>query len=222
MSKTLVHIHDPMCSWCWGFRPVWEQVLRGLDTKIQQGDVGVYYLVGGLAPDSDAPMPMDMQHMLKQTWQRIQTTIPGTPFNFDFWEHSKPRRSTYPACRAVLAAKHMSAPSEIAMIKAIQKAYYLEAKNPSDHSTLEAVATSIGLEKEAFTKALVSDNIEQQLQQQIALSRYLFQSMESRGFPSLALIDGDTVDTALTAQQIITIDIDYNHSQPMLAISVPE
>lgn len=216
MGKTLVHIHDPMCSWCWGFRPAWEQVLQGLLPAQETGKLQVIYRVGGLAPDSDAPMPQDMQQMLSQTWCNIQNAIPGTPFNFDFWQVGQPRRSTYPACRAVLAAKQLNPAAETTMIKAIQQAYYLQAQNPSDNSTLISIAKAIGLDQKAFAAALVAEDIEQTLQQHIAQARYLFQYMCSRGFPSLALIDGDTINATLSAQQITTIDIDYNNPETIL------
>ena len=66
--------------------------------------LSIEYKVGGLAPDSDEPMPLDMQQFLQQTWHRIEQQL-GTKFNHDFWHTAQPRRSTYPACRAVLVAK---------------------------------------------------------------------------------------------------------------------
>ena len=93
----LYYVHDPMCSWCWGFRPTWQKIQEGLSD-----DVEVRYLLGGLAPDSQEPMPKSMQLDIASYWGKIQQHISGTEFNFDFWEKCKPRRSTYPACRAVL------------------------------------------------------------------------------------------------------------------------
>ena len=82
-NDTLFYIHDPMCSWCWGFRPVWQQLEQQLSTT-----VNIVYIVGGLAPDSDQPMAMAMQQTLAATWQRIQQQIPGIEFNYDFWRHN--------------------------------------------------------------------------------------------------------------------------------------
>ncbi|MCW8956777.1 MAG: DsbA family protein, partial [Gammaproteobacteria bacterium] len=75
-NPTLYYIHDPMCSWCWGFRPVWQQVQAKLPSQIK-----VQYVLGGLAPDSDNTMPQDMQINIATTWQTIQREIPGTQFN---------------------------------------------------------------------------------------------------------------------------------------------
>ena len=129
---TLFYIHDPMCSWCWGYRPTWQL----LKSKLPE-TIGVNYVLGGLAPDTDQPMPQELQHTIQGHWQRITAEL-GTEFNFEFWKKCKPRRSTYPACRAVIAAKNQD--SEMQMIEAIQRAYYLRAMNPSDVSTL----TNIG------------------------------------------------------------------------------
>ena len=87
MKPTLIYVHDPMCSWCWGFEPVRAQLFAALD-----GRIPIRRLVGGLAPDSDAPMPAEMRLGLQQTWRRIQHTIPGSEFNFDFWSECSPRR----------------------------------------------------------------------------------------------------------------------------------
>ena len=62
MSATLHHVHDPMCSWCWGFESTRQAIFDALDDRLQ-----IRRLVGGLAPDSDAPMPESMQQMLQQS-----------------------------------------------------------------------------------------------------------------------------------------------------------
>ena len=85
MQNRLCYVHDPMCSWCWGFRPVLEMLLAGLPPAIE-----VERLLGGLAPDSREPMPQSLREQLQQTWRRIQERIPGTRLNFDFWTRGLP------------------------------------------------------------------------------------------------------------------------------------
>ena len=195
---TLFYVHDPMCSWCWGFQKTWYEVQKKLPNNIK-----VEHLVGGLAPDSDDTMPKSMQTAISGYWQTIQEKIPGTEFNFNFWENCKPRRSTYPACRATLAAKLLEPTSEKQMIQAIQHAYYLNAKNPSDEVTLIECARNIGLDEKAFQQALNSHEIEEQLQQQINFSR----SMGAQGFPSLIL---------KKSEELQAIFIDYNNPQTII------
>jgi putative protein-disulfide isomerase len=198
MKSTLYYIHDPMCSWCWAFRPVWQTVLQQRPQHIE-----VKYLLGGLAADTDQPMPEVLQNTIRQTWQRIQTAVPGTNFNFDFWNTCQPRRSTYPACRAVIAARNQGQHHEEAMILAIQQAYYLHAKNPSNDDVLKNLALELGLDLDQFQVDLNSLQTRQKLDNEIANCR----KIGAQGFPSLIWL-------GLGNQSSITLD--YNNADNLL------
>ncbi len=168
-----------MCSWCWGFRPTWQKVREGLPDELQ-----LIRRVGGLAPDSDEPMAPEMREGLQQTWRRIQQKIPGTEFNFDFWTRNTPRRATFPACRAVIAARRLGGDAaDEAMTHGIQKAYYLEARNPSDRPVLADIAAAIGLDREAFEALMDSPQIDRLLHQELAEVR----ALGIGSFPSLRI-----------------------------------
>jgi putative protein-disulfide isomerase len=124
-----------------------------------------------------------MRLALQQTWQRIEQIIPGTRFNYAFWDECSPRRSTYPANRAVIAAREQDESFDPLMTARIQQAYYLEAKNPSDNSVLVELAAEIGLDSERFAESLVSDSMHQRLLAEIDNARAL--GIDS--FPSLAV-----------------------------------
>jgi len=199
MPQILYYAHDPMCSWCWAFRPVWQQIREQLPASI-----AARRLLGGLAPDSDQPMAAEMQRFLQQTWRTIQQRVPGTEFNFDFWQECRPRRSTYPACRAVLAAKAQGIEFEEPMILAIQQAYYLQARNPSDDDTLIALAGEVGLDASLFAATLAAAGTQQALEAEILRGRQL----GAQGFPSLLLCDADG--------GCKTLQYDYNDPRPVL------
>jgi len=178
MSTTLYYVHDPMCSWCWSFRPTLERLLAELPSNI-----GLERLLGGLAPDSDEPMPQEMRAWLQQTWRKIAERIPGTEFNHDFWTRCEPRRSTYPACRAIIAARRQDPGLDREMTHAIQRAYYLQARNPSNRETLIALAQEIGADVEAFAAMLDAPETQAELEREIETGR----AMGISGFPSLVL-----------------------------------
>ncbi|WP_038248068.1 DsbA family protein [Ghiorsea bivora] len=196
---TLYYIHDPMCSWCWAFRPVFTELLNKLPD-----DIDVKYLVGGLAPDSSEPMDKATQAMIQKHWRTIQIKVPNSQFNFGFWTNNTPRRSTYPACRAVLAAKAINPNKEDTMIFAIQQAYYLNALNPSDDDVLIECAASIGLDTAVFAQTLNSPATQQALQENIQKS----QSLGVYSFPSLVLEENG---------RFKPITIDYNHVDNILS-----
>ena len=191
---TLYYVHDPMCSWCWGFRKVWQELQEQLD-----GTLTIKYVLGGLAPDSDQPMPTAMQETISNTWRKIQQEIPGTEFNYNFWSDCQPRRSTYPACRAIIACRMQKPELELEMLLAIQQAYYLQAKNPSDNDVLTQLAGDIGLNAEVFAKDIDSKTCQKLLFDELQESRRLY----VHSFPSLVL-SCENVDSAIT--------IDYNNS----------
>jgi len=194
----LIYVHDPMCSWCWGFRPSFLALCEQLPQQ-----VAVSHLLGGLAPDSDQAMPAQLQSKLQDTWRKIQTRIPGTRFNFDFWKECKPRRSTWPACRAVIAARTIEPALERDMVLAIQHAYYLEARNPSDTSTLVSLAGNLGLDESGFEDLLDARDTRDTLQREINQAR----QMGADSFPSLRL----QVD-----ESIWPVPVDYTRSDSML------
>ena len=179
IRASLYYIHDPMCAWCWGYKPTFSQLIAALPA-----DIELKYLVGGLAPDSDEPMPASMREAIPGYWRKIQNLL-GTEFNFDFWTQCEPRRSTYPACRSVLAAKKQG--KEVEMIAEIQYAYYLHAMNPSDNQTHIELAKKLDINVEQFTRDLLSKEIEALLQELLQFAHQL----PIQGFPSLVLKTSD-------------------------------
>ena len=188
-----------MCSWCWSFKPTWEKVRTAID-----GKVNLRYLLGGLAPDNDLPMDLETQNYIQANWEKIQQVVPGTEFNFDFWRLCEPRRSTYIACRAVICARKQQPRVEEYFIEAIQRGYYLQAKNPSIDSVLINIAEKLGLGKKQFSEDLNSHEIQKVLDKEIALS----QSLGMTSFPSLKLLRGSVLSA---------IEVDYNNAEFIIA-----
>jgi len=197
LESYLYYFHDPMCSWCWAFRPV----LRRVEARLPEG-IRLVRVLGGLAPDTDEPMPQAMRERLQAIWRSIEVKVPGTVFDFSYWDVQTPRRSTYRACRAVIAATRLGG-LEQPMIEAIQRAYYQRALNPSDRPTLIALAGELGLDTERFGFLLDHPETQVELARQITMTR-------ERGvsdFPALMLeTDG----------QWRPIGVDYHQSDAIL------
>ncbi len=174
-----------MCSWCWAYRPTLLQLRENLPEEIRWQNV-----LGGLAPDSDQPMPEQTRLMVQGHWETIQSSV-GTEFNFDFWTQCQPRRDTYKACRAVIAASWQQ--SEEEMIEAIQRAYYLRAMNPSEPETLADLAAELGLDRTLFVDDFYSPQTEAEFRQQLLLRAKL----NVRSFPSL-VVEHDSGRTSIT------------------------
>jgi len=187
-----------MCSWCWGFTAAFNQLVEALSGRVE-----VVRLLGGLAEDTAETMSTEMQTVIMTTWQRIETVIPGVTFNYNFWHHCQPRRSTYPACRAVIAARQQGTAHDVAMTTAIQRAYYQQALNPSDDETLIQLAADLRLDIQQFTCDLGRSETHVQLKEEMDTARRL--GVDS--FPSL-LVQG--------ARRHWHIPVNYTDASPML------
>lgn len=172
------YVMDPMCSWCFAFQVELEEFLE------KHPSVEVDWIMGGLAPDNDQPMDENLKESISSYWHQIEKKTQVT-FNHDFWKLNTPYRSTYPACRAVISAELLKAKNSQKMVKAIQSAYYKEAKNPSLEETLLNCAKFIGIDEKQFLEALKSEDVEQRFQEHLRIS----QQLQVRGFPALFFIN---------------------------------
>ena len=177
MTLTIYYVVDPMCSWCWGFAPVWREFVSEIPESATLVD-----LMGGLAPDNEAPMDSVMRQYVQDAWGAVKART-GADFNLEFWDKCEPKRSTYPACRAVIAAGEQASGARSLMYDAIQRAYFLEARNPSDAEALECVAGEIGLDRKQFTEDLGSDHINRIFQLELESVAKLGVS----GFPTIVV-----------------------------------
>ena len=75
------------------------------------------------------------------------------------------------------------------MIEAIQKAYYLDAKNPSEPNVLLQLASELNLNGEEFSQMLASNEINDALETEISYSHKL----GAQGFPSLFMKQNNTI-----------------------------
>jgi len=176
----LFYVADPMCSWCWGFA----STLAAVEPHLRE-DVKPELVLGGLAPDSNVPMDEATRRYVQRAWHAVEART-GAVFDHSFWERCRPRRSTWPACRAVLAAGEQGRK----MFAAIQRAYYTEARDPSLEETLVELALELGMERGSFLSALHADETEERLQAHFALR----DELEVHGFPTMVSeIEGERV-----------------------------
>jgi putative protein-disulfide isomerase len=198
-TRTIHYIADPMCSWCYGFRPTLDRIKT---TFTRDFGCSVQYRLAGLAPDSDVPMPDTTREYIQTQWREV-TARSGMTFNWNFWSECTPRRSTYNACRAVIAAHAMDTGSTVPMFTAIQEAYYQRALNPSDISVLVELAGDLGLNRLLFDSTLRSPETEQTLQADIAFRA----RVGNPQFPSLVLESDDALNGhVLISNGFVTFD----------------
>ena len=184
MQPLLYLVVDPMCSWCWGFRSAWQSFVSEIPSSVT-----IKFLMGGLAPDSDEPMDTNTKTYVQSAWRSVADRT-GATFNHQFWVVCQPRRSTYPACRAVITAGLQLNGSREQYYEALQRAYFLEARNPSDYETLIALANESGLDPVQFQKDLDSSVVQQTFREELNQVR----SLGVSGFPTVIWHQQDATD----------------------------
>lgn len=179
-----------MCAWCWAFKNSWAALLERIQSA---GDIEVRLVMGGLAPDSDELMSDEMREKLRTGWERIHA-LTATEFNMSYWDENVPRRSTYPACRASIAAGMQMENGVAKMFETIQRAHYLNAQNTSDTEVIAAVADEAGFDADQLVADLNSEPVHARLTSDFMI-RDRFQVT---GFPGV-VVTTDTQAWVLTA-----------------------
>ena len=162
-------------------------MLAALEAELP-AEISLQFVMGGLGADPNKPMEQSIRAYVQDNWRSVEATT-GASFNWEFWDRCRPRRSTYPACRAVIAATLCDkGPS---MFRAIQRAYYLEARNPSEIETLVELAVDLELNSNQFRTSIQSVEVEALLQRDFDTRRKL----GANQFPTLLF--GPSIESSL-------------------------
>ncbi len=145
MSPHLLYIADPMCSWCWGFSPVIDQVRNHFGAKL-----AMRLLMGGLRPGTDEPMTFGMKAEIRGHWEHVHEAS-GQAFDFTFFDRQEFVYDTEPPSRAVVAVRHMQPDRAFDYFTAVQEAFYAHNRDVTDQEVLVGIAADLDLGTEAFT-----------------------------------------------------------------------
>lgn len=182
----LVYVADPMCSWCWGFAPVLEELRTTFDLPVQ-------VVVGGLRPGPSAqPLDSSLAAYLRGTWTRI-AEMTGQPFDFTPLDWEGWVYDTEMPARAVVAARTTSPALALPAFTRLQRAFYAEAVDVTDPENAALLMADVGLEPGPFLDRLRSDEVRAATWNDFRLAR----EMGISGFPAL-LVAGSGEARVLT------------------------
>lgn len=150
MHRTqLIYILDPMCSWCWGFSPVMQQVLE----HAQGVNIPVTIKVGGLRSGAQAVLDDSKRAAILGHWRRVADTT-GQPFEFSNALPSRFLYDTEPACRALVVARELNASLLFDFLERMQRAFYQDTRDITQPDILSDLAGQAGYSQTAFSAAL--------------------------------------------------------------------
>ncbi len=171
----LIYFADPMCSWCYGFSPVIEEIRR-----IYGNALPVRVVMGGLRPGNDRPMTPEARRDLAGHWTHV-TEASGLPFDPAVLERPGFLYDTDPAARAVVVARHYGEDIAVAYLAAAQRAFYAENRDVTSGEVLGDLAAELGLDRAEFLQAWSSEQAKSETWGDYALS----QRAGVTGFPTL-------------------------------------
>lgn len=175
-STQLIYILDPMCSWCWGFNPVMQQVLK----QAQAADVEVTLRVGGLRTGQQALLDESKRAYILQHWRTVAEAT-GQPFNFREALPCGFLYNTEPACRALVVARELDKARLFTFLNSLQQAFYQDAQDITQPNVLRDLAVQVGYDSEAFCSAFDAPDTHAATQAEFAWVSHLAVS----GFPTL-------------------------------------
>jgi len=188
----LIFAGDPMCSWCYGFgKELTELMARHPQLPLQ-------ILVGGVRAGATDLLDESGKQFRLAHWERVEQAS-GLPFNRDaFMARQNFVYDTEPICRAVVAAHRLApAADQLAVFRALQRAFYVDGLDTTDGDVLAQVgAKALALQGLVFPASAL--RAEWDSQATIAATAAEFaqvRAMGIRSFPALLLeVDGKVVE----------------------------
>lgn len=199
-SPHLIYFADPMCSWCYGFSPVIEDIRRAFGRALP-----IRVIMGGLRPGTDTPMTEAARAEVLSHWSHVHEAT-GLPFTPGALEREGFLYDTDPAARAVVVVRRDGEELAVRYLARVQRAFYAEAQDVTSGEVLADLAAELGVERDGFAAQWASEEAKAETWRDYAIS----QRAGVTGFPTL--VGGPNPDGAFGV-----VTRGYAPSEPVLA-----
>jgi putative protein-disulfide isomerase len=170
----LIYFSDPMCSWCYGFSAVIEEIRRTFGRALP-----VRVVMGGLRPGTETPMTDQARIEVTGHWKHVHEAS-GLPFDervlTDGFVYD-----TDPAARAVVVARHEDEALALTYLGRIQRAFYAERQDVTKPQVLAELAAELGMDRMDFLAQWASEEAKHETWRDYGIS----QRAGVTGFPTL-------------------------------------
>ncbi|VVD66958.1 DsbA family protein [Pandoraea terrigena] len=186
---TLHYIADPLCGWCYGAAPLVRAArdVAGLDVAFHGG--------GMMAGPNAQPVTPQLRNYVMPHDHRI-AALTGQPFGDAYFDgllrDDTAVFDSAPPTAAALAAEALAGRG-LDMFAALQVAHYVDGKRVADRDVQIDVAVDLGLDREAFAKALDAQAADV-LMRHFRESRAWLARVGGSGFPTFALEIGGHIE----------------------------
>ena len=182
LKKEVIFVVDPMCSWCWGFAPIMEQL-----RETQSDRYGFSLVMGGLRTKGDMDWDETAKEYLKGHWEQVAKST-GQPFSNGLFEKEDFEYDTYPACKAIVVVRELWGDEKsFDYLHRIQKAFYAEGRDITKLDVLSELLEETSENIKHFRDFYQTARAEILMQHDFSKAR----SMGANAFPSIVIIDED-------------------------------
>jgi len=171
----LIYFADPMCSWCYGFSPVIEQVRQAYGRALP-----IRVVMGGLRPGTETPMTDKAKTEIVGHWNHVHEAS-GLPFDAAVLDREGFVYDTDPAARAVVVVRRQGEELALRYLAAAQRAFYALNRDVTSGEVLGDLAADFGLDRDAFLADWSAETARQETWRDYAIS----QRAGVTGFPTL-------------------------------------
>ncbi|MCM2252007.1 MAG: DsbA family protein [Ramlibacter sp.] len=175
----IVYVTDPMCSWCFGFSPVIQQLYSR-----HKDQVRMTLRTGGLHVGNDYVVENDYREFLRGHWTDIGHRT-GQKFSLGILDRGPWIYDTELACRALVAVRRLRPGAEWTYMPLIQAGFYTHNRDPHDPGSFALPAQEVGIGREEFLAAYHDPATRQETAADFAWAR----SMGINGFPTVVVHD---------------------------------
>ena len=170
-----------MCSWCWGFAPVLEQLETRYAAPLRS-------VVGGLRPGPSAAV-LDDQYRgtLAHHWEQVEAAS-GQPFDRGFLDREGWSYDTELPAIAVVTMRTVNEMATLPFFTRLQRAFYAENTDITSPEAYPPLLAGLDIDIEHFLDLLADEDMKKLAWADFAEARRL----GANGFPTLLLRDGET------------------------------
>ena len=162
----LVYFASPMCSWCWGFSPVIQQL------KAAHPANNIRLVLTPFRIDTTQAMDDALRNYVLGQWKNVSQTT-AQPFDFRFAMPVNFIYNTRLVCISIKAFSKQLPKQELDYLRALQHAFYVENKDLTNEEVLIETANNFSVDANLFADDFSNKQITVELEQDFSLCQLL-------------------------------------------------
>lgn len=156
------YISDPMCPWCFAFTPVLDRIKEEFKNFFR-----FTYIAGGLRlRPEEPPMDEEFKDMLCGYWETVELET-GQKFDIELVDKMHFAFNTEPACRAMVAFRHLYPDQLFDFEKQLQHAFYQKGSDITNPEIFNCIVSNMKLDQNNFHQVYESETSSDLLKQDI-------------------------------------------------------